>query len=175
MYRLLGDLGSATNYFGEARKTLPGNAKVLISLAVALDQAKQWDKARQLYEASLKIDQNNPAVLNNLAYGMTEHGEDVDQALQYAQRAKQLQPNLSDIADTLGWIELKKGLTDDALDIFRGLVSKQPNQGAFRYHLAMALLQKGDKANAKAELKKALESNPGPDDKQKIQDLLSRQ
>jgi tetratricopeptide (TPR) repeat protein len=175
MYRLMGDFSSAINYFQEARKTLPDDVKVMISLALVMGQANHWKESRSFYETALKIEPSNAAVLNNLAFGMAENGEDLDQALQYAQRAKQMQPNSVDIADTLGWIYLKKNLADDALEIFRGLVSKQPNQSTFRYHLAMALSQKGDKAHAKDELKKALDSNPSQDEKRKIQDLLSRQ
>jgi len=113
-------------------------------------------------------------VLNNLAFVLCEHGGDLDDALTKAQRAKQLLPDLAEVSDTLGWIYLKKNLPDNALEIFRDLVNRQPNQPTFRYHLAMAMLQKGDKTHAKEELKKSLEANPSADERDKIQDLLNR-
>jgi tetratricopeptide (TPR) repeat protein len=174
MQRLMGDFGGAVNSFQAARQILPDDPRVLSSLAIVLGQANRWKESRQFYEATLKLDPNNGNVLNNLAYGMSEHNEDLDQALSWAQRAKQLKPNSPDVADTLGWIYLKKNLPDNALEIFQDLVNRQPNQPTFRYHLAMAMLQKGDKTHAKEELKKSLEANPSADEKDKIRDLLNR-
>ncbi len=155
--------GGAITSFQAARQTLPDDVRVLSSLGVALGQANRWRESRQFYEASLKVDPNNGLVLNNLAYGMTEHDEDLDQALSLAQRAKQLRPTSPDISDTLGWIYLKKDLADNALDIFRDLVSKQPNHPTFRYHLAMALLQKGRQGSSEGRIEQvpAIEPEPG--------------
>ena len=83
-------------------------------------------------------------------------------------------PGNAQIADTLGWIYIKKSLTDDAVRVFRDLVVKEPNNYQFHYHYAMALLQKGDKPSAKRELEAALKDNPSRDDKNKIQDLLQK-
>ena len=58
------------------------------------------------------------------------------------------------MADTLGWIYLKKNLSDNAIEIFQDLVAKAPNQSTFHYHLGMALYQKGDKPKAIKELNK---------------------
>jgi tetratricopeptide (TPR) repeat protein len=105
---------------------------------------------------------------------MAENNGDLDDALTKAQRAKQLLPNLAEINDTLGWIYLKKNLPDNAVEIFKDLVSKQPNQSTFRYHLAMALSQKGDKSRALEQLKEALKYNPPKEEKDKIQQMISR-
>ena len=47
------------------------------------------------------------------------------------------------VADTLGWIYLKENLSDKAVEMFKELVGKAPNHSTFRYHLGMALYQKG--------------------------------
>jgi len=85
-----------------------------------------------------------------------------------------LLPNLNEVSDTLGWIYLKKNLTDNAIDIFKDLVSKVPAQAVFRYHLGMAYSQKGDKTRALKELQDALKYNPTKDDRDKIQQLITR-
>jgi len=59
-----------------------------------------------------------------------------------------LLPDLNEVSDTLGWIYLKKNLTDNAIDIFKDLVNRVPAQAVFRYHLGMAYSQKGDKTRA---------------------------
>jgi len=136
--------------------------------------AGRWDEAKQIYEATLKLDANSGIPLNNLAFLIAEHNGDLDDALTKAQKAKQLLPNTFEVADTLGWIYLKKNLSDNAIDIFKYLVTKAPNHSTFRYHLGMALYQKGDKPKAIKELNDALKFNPAKDEREKIQTLLMR-
>ena len=45
-----------------------------------------------------------------------------------------------EFADTIGWIYLKKNLTDNALEIFENIVKSKPMEPIFRYHLALALI-----------------------------------
>ena len=71
-------------------------------------------------------------------------------------------------------IYLQKNLSDSALQIFRGLVKDQPNNATFRIHLALALLQKGDKLSARRELQDALEARPQPADTLKIKELMGK-
>jgi tetratricopeptide (TPR) repeat protein len=174
VYRRKGDDGSAITNLQQARQILPDNPVVLSTLALTLDHAGKWNEAKQVYEAALKVQSNDGVVLNNLAYLMAEHNGDLDDALTKAGRAKQLLPNLAEVSDTLGWIYLKKNLSDSAIQIFKELVQRAPNQATFRYHLAMAYSQKGDKPNAIKELQQALKDSPTKDEKDKIQQLLTR-
>jgi len=59
-----------------------------------------------------------------------------------AQRARQGMPNSPDILDTLGWIYLKKNLSDDACGPFKELLDSDPNRASYHYHYRMALLQR---------------------------------
>ncbi len=174
VYRRKGDDASAIADLQQARQVLPDSSAVLSTLALTLDHAGKWSDAKQVYEAALKVKSDDGVVLNNLAYLMAEHNGDLDDALTKAGRAKQLLPNLNEVSDTLGWIYLKKNLSDSAIQIFKELVQKAPNQATFRYHLAMAYSQKGDKPSAIKELQQALKNGPTKDEKDKIQALLSR-
>ena len=173
-YRRKGDYANALAALQKARVTLGDNVTVLMTLALSLESLGRWDEARQVYEATIKLDPNAGVALNNLAYGMAEHGGDLNQALTLAQRAKALLPNLSEVNDTMGWIYLKKALPEAAIDIFKDLVSKEPNHATFRYHLGMAYSQKGDKPRAVAELKEALKFNPSKPERDQIQGLLNK-
>ena len=173
-YRRKGDLGNSVAALQKAREILPDNSTVMMTLALVLDAAGRWSEAKQVYEVVIKLDPANGVALNNLAFLLTEHGGDLDDALTKAQRAKQLLPNLSEVSDTLGWIYLKKNLTDNAIDIFQDLVNKVPAQAVFRYHLGMAYSQKGDKTRALKELQDALKYNPTKADRDKIQQLITR-
>ena len=111
-YRRKGDANGAIQALQKARETLPDNVVVLSTLGLVLDGAQRRPEAKQVYEATLKLDPNNAVVLNNLAFLLAESGGDLDDALTKAQRAKQLLPSLFEISDTLGWIYLKKNLAD---------------------------------------------------------------
>jgi tetratricopeptide (TPR) repeat protein len=175
-YRRKGDLQDSISALEDARKFLPDNIVILSTLGLVLDSAGKWTEARQVYSATLKMDPNNAVSLNNLAFLMAEHGDtgDLDTALTMAQKAKQLLPNLPEVSDTLGWIYLKKNLSGDAVDIFKGLVVKVPNSSTYRYHLAKAFAQQGDKVRAQSELISALKLNPTAYEKTQIQDLLQK-
>jgi tetratricopeptide (TPR) repeat protein len=173
-YRRKGDLNNSIVALQKARDILPDNGVVLSTLALVMDAAGRWSESRQVYEVVIKLDPSNGVALNNLAFLLTEHGGDLDDALTKAQRAKQLLPDLSEVSDTLGWIYLKKNLTDNAIDIFKDLVNKVPAQAVFRYHLGMAYSQKGDKTRALKELQDALKFNPTKGDRDKIQQLITR-
>ena len=172
--RRKGDLNAAINALQKSREIMPENALVVSTLALTLDGAGRKQEARQAYEQALKLEPSNGVALNNLAFLIAENGGDLDQALTFAQKAKQYLPNLLEVSDTLGWIYLKKNLSDNAVQIFTDLVGKQPNHSTYRYHLGMALSQKGDSPRAMKELEQALKNNPPKEEAAKIRALMSK-
>ena len=89
-----------------------------------------------------------------------------------AQRAFQAQPQSPDIADTLGWVYIRKNLSGEAIRVFTDLVKKYPSNPMYRYHYGMALMQRGDRPAAKRELESALKNQPSKSETDKIQELL---
>ena len=171
--RRKGDINAAIDTFRRASQAAPTDARPLLQLGLLLDGTGRRDQAKPIYEQILKIQPDHPIALNNLAFIKAEDGQDLDEALTMAQRARQGLPNSPDIMDTLGWIYLKKNLSDDAIRTFKELVTADPNRAAYHYHYGMALLQKGDKLSAKRELETAIKFNPSKDDAGKIQKLLA--
>jgi tetratricopeptide (TPR) repeat protein len=173
-YRRKGDLANAIQAFQKARELTPDDVLVLSELALVLDAAQRWSEAMKVYEAAIRLAPNDAVSLNNDAFLIAEHGGDLDQALTRAQRATQLLPKYPEVADTLGWIYLKKNLSDQAIEIFKRNVAQQPNSSTYRYHLGMAWYQKGDKTQAHQALVEALKYNPSGYEKQKIQELMAK-
>jgi tetratricopeptide (TPR) repeat protein len=171
-YRAKGDLQASINTLQEARKFLPDNPLILGSLGMVLDAAGQYTQANQVYMVLTKIDPNNAVWLNNLAFLMAEHGGDLNQALTFAQHAKQLLPELPEISDTLGFIYLRKNLSTEAVDIFKDLVTRVPTSSTYHYHLARAYYQQGDKSRAAGQLQIALRYSPANNERAEIQELL---
>ena len=172
--RRKGDLNQAVEHFRRCSQEAPSDTSCLLQLGLLLEGTGKRDQAKPIYEQILKIQPDHPVALNNLAYIKAEEGVDLDQALTMAQRARQKAPGSVDIADTLGWIYIKKNLSEDAVRVFKDLVQKDPNNYNFHYHYGMALLQKGDKPSAKKELETALQNRPSKDDEAKIREMLQK-
>ncbi len=176
-YQLKGDTNAAIENYRKAKSLAPTTDAVPATrLALLLDGAGRRDEAKPLYQEILKIDPNNLAALNNLAYIKAEEGEDLDTALSLAQRARQIKPMDPNVADTLGWIYIKKNLSDDAIRIYREVVTTDTGKAnaAYHYHLAMALYQKGDKQGAKQALNEAVKLGPNATDQQGIKELMAK-
>jgi Flp pilus assembly protein TadD len=67
---------------------------------------------------------------------------------------------------------MKNGQTADAIASFRDLVQAHPSNTTYRYHLAMALLQNGDRGAAQVEAKAALQLNPSLKEQEEIREFL---
>ncbi len=171
-YKAVGKLPEALASFQKAIELAPQDAGAHVKLALTFEEMGDPRKARPLYEKVIKLIPDHQIALNNLAYQMAESGENLDLALTYAQRARQKFPQSLDIADTLGWVYIRKNLSDNAITIYRDLVSKNPRHVTWRYHLALALFQKGDKPKARQELETALRNKPTKEEEGKIRDLL---
>ena len=174
VYRKKGDLKAAVDAFRKAKELRPNDPVPHLHLALLLDGQGQREQARPIYEQILKLQPDHPIALNNLAYMLAEDGEHLDEALKLAERAKQRLPDNVNVSDTLGWIYIKKNLSDEAIRIYRELIAKQPERSTFRYHLGMALYQKGDKLQAKKELQAALQKKPSKDEETKIRELMGK-
>jgi tetratricopeptide (TPR) repeat protein len=173
-YLRKGDIQQSINSLEKARQGQPNNTVLTTNLGMLYDAENKPDLARKYYELSIRVDPNNPTALNNLAYLISQTNGDLDQALTYATRAKQRLPEHTEVNDTLGWIYLKKNLTDQAIDTFRTLVVKAPQNPTYHYHYAMALLQKGDREGAKKECQSALTDKPGKQQENDIRQLLAK-
>jgi beta-lactamase regulating signal transducer with metallopeptidase domain/tetratricopeptide (TPR) repeat protein len=173
-YRRMGDLTRAMETFQRAIVADPKNAEALLQVALILDRTGRRADAVPVYERVLRLQPNNTVALNNLAFAKAEDGNDLDSALAMAQAAYKKVPDSEDIADTLGWIYIKKNLGGDAVALYQDVTTKHPENAAFHYHFGMALLQTGDKSGALRELSDALRNKPSKDEQSKIEALLMR-
>ena len=112
------------------------------------------------YRKMLEIDPHHPLALNNLAFHLSSGDKDLDEALKYAQMAREISPkNAAALDDTIGWILYRKGLYASAVRTLRNAVADEPN-AVRRFHLAMAHFKAGDRKEAVAVYKSAVAANP---------------
>ncbi len=172
--RLKGDVNASMENFRKCSQNAPADTMCLMLLGMELQGTGRDDQAVPIYEQILRIDPNHAVALNNLAYIKAQEGLDLDNALTMAQRAVQHSPQQLDFSDTLGWIYIKKNLTEQAIRIFSDLSSKDPKNSTFHFHYGMALAQKGDKPGAKKEFNRALELKPSKDEESRIHEQLQK-
>jgi predicted Zn-dependent protease len=99
-------------------------------------------------------------------------GSNLEDALALARKAVAKEPGNSQYADTVGFIYLKKRDFASALQIFDKLSRRYPNEGGFRYHLALALVESGRKQEGERELRAAIAADPALAGQSGVSDLL---
>jgi tetratricopeptide (TPR) repeat protein len=174
VYQAQGDKASAIQTYEAARVLSPDDPVIIGWLALLRDSTGQKREADADYQRSLALNPSDPALLNNRAYFIAESGGDLDEGLRLIKAALQNRPTEPGILDTLGWLYTKKGMNDSAVEVLSNLVKAHPDEPAFRYHLGVALFQKGDRAGAKRELGTGLSKHPSKEDEEKIRSFLTR-
>ncbi len=75
---------------------------------------KQYDLSDENFEKSLKLNPNNPTVLNNYSYYLSVRGDRLEDAEKMSKRSLDLSPDQATFMDTYGWILYKMGNYKDA-------------------------------------------------------------
>ena len=122
-------------------------------------------EAKALYEKVLAARSDLPGAKNDLAWILAEEGTDLERSLALAQEAQQAEPENAEIADTLGYVYLKKGLSDPALQQFKYAVELagraandvQVERPEYHYHLGLALKALGRNDEAAVAFERALQ------------------
>jgi tetratricopeptide (TPR) repeat protein len=165
-----------------ARKRAPEDTEVPFQLAGLFERQNRLDEARAMYEEVLRLNQDQPVVKNNLAWLLVNSpapsDADLDRALELAQSAKEALPNNPSVADTLGWVMLKKQVCSAAISLFHEAIAAYPEshplRGTVRYHLARGYECNGEVDRAISELTRALEEVPSFAERKDSEAMLNR-
>jgi putative PEP-CTERM system TPR-repeat lipoprotein len=116
-------------------------------------------KAIEHYRRVVEADNSNSMALNNLAFALSRDTAMLDEAMKYAQKAKELAPENAYVQDTLGWIYYRKGLYQMAArELERALV--KDNLPIIRLHLGMAYRKLGEVDKGRQLMTAALAADP---------------
>ncbi|GAB7026173.1 tetratricopeptide repeat protein [Geotalea toluenoxydans] len=170
---MLGDLNAgnkdnkaAMAAFTQAARNKPDYAPALYAQGVLLDQSGQKKEAAAKYRAALEKSENYVQALNNLACLYADGYGGLSEAERLAMRAYKLQPSNPAVMETLGYVLLKNGQKPHALELLQKAAERLPNNGYAQYHLALALMETGNEAQAGLKLKKALQLGKFPEQDQ---------
>lgn len=112
---------------------------------------KDLDEAAQRYTDALKGAPDLPVLLNNLAWVYQLQGK--PEAIDLAQRALKLSPNVPSFLDTLARAYAANKQADKAVATQTQLLALDPNEPEHRLHMAEYQIQAGNKDAAREQLK----------------------
>lgn len=115
---------------------------------IAYERSHQWDKAQADFLSALKLNPDQPDVLNYLGYSWVDRGENLDRALVMIQKAVKVRPTDGYIVDSLGWAYYKLDRTEEAVKTLEQAVQLKPNDPAINNHLGDAYWKAGRKLEA---------------------------
>ncbi len=150
----------------------PNDLAIEISLADSYKNSGDLLQAAEKYEQLLNNRGQLPILLNNIAnvyYALNETEKAREHALQ---AYSYLKDNVA-IIDTYAWIESRLGNHEKALPLFRHALTKDYDNAAIKYHLAVTLDKLGRTAEAKNFLIEAVDSDQMFSDKEQAKSLLA--
>ena len=104
------------------------------------------------------------AIENDLAFLLAREGRDLDRALELALEAKQAFGEDPEVADTLGFVMLQRGLAGPAAEQFLSALRLAEERGravpGIHYHMGLALRALGQEKAAEQHLERALSIDP---------------
>jgi len=141
-----GDQEAAVQHFLKAAEYAPVPSEPLLIVGGIYEGRGDVDGAVKMYRRVIEADASNPLAKNNLAWVLASKDdpspEDLDEALELAQDAKESLPENGSVADTLGYVMYKKDIQGAAISLFREALNRfpegSPGRAIVRYHLALS-------------------------------------
>jgi len=156
IYRKTDQVPKAIEKLEQAMVRNPKDASTQILIGFLHDDRKDYAAARDAYQKVLTMDPNNFTALNNLAYLLGEKFGQLDQALEMAQKAYDLNANEPNLADTFGWLLYQKKQYVRALTLLQQAADDLPNLAEVQYHLGMTHYMLGEEQPARLALQQSL-------------------
>ena len=146
-----GNFAAATTAYRKAVDALGDKAAwpLIYAAGNAADAAGDWAVARPLLERALKMAPDEPAILNELGYGLVLRSEDMARGSALVARAADLRPDDAAIVDSLGWATFRKGDVEQAIPLLERAARLDNGQAEIGEHLGDAYWQAGQRIAAR--------------------------
>jgi tetratricopeptide (TPR) repeat protein len=158
-----GYIEQAEGFFVQAVKDDPASAEALYGLGSAYLHRQQTSSARDCFERALRLHASYPGTppnaWNNLGILAASDG-DTDHAIEYFQRALQIDPNHPIALQNLGNAYRQKKDWPEAKRFLEQALTLNANDPEANYSLGMVYAQQNDTARAYEYLQKAVAARP---------------
>ncbi|MEC8664463.1 MAG: tetratricopeptide repeat protein [Pseudomonadota bacterium] len=178
LYRQEENFKNALTAYNKAAKQLGGDTipaeywHLLYARGMAYEREGKWNNAEADLKAALVYQPNHPYLLNYLGYGWADQGMNLQESLELIKRAVALRPYDGYIIDSLGWVQYRMGLYDEALPNLEKAVSLLPYDSTINDHLGDVYWQLGRHTEARFQWERAVNYSEGETDISLIEQKL---
>jgi tetratricopeptide (TPR) repeat protein len=168
---------AVTAYDGAIARTPnlgPRDWRMFYSRGVALERSGEWPRAEADLKQALKLQPEQPLVLNYLGYSWIDKGQNLAEALKMIERAVELRPDDGYIVDSLGWAFYRLGEMTRATQFLERAIELLPEDPTINDHLGDAYWRTGRLVEARYQWSRALQFGPEADEVQGIRTKLDR-
>lgn len=156
----------------QEREAGEGDWRLYYTRGIALERAKQWDRAEADLLKALELEPDHPLVLNYLGYSWIEQGQNLERAKAMIEKAVAQRPQDGFIADSLGWALYQLGEYPEAVKHLERAVGLEPGDPVINDHLGDAYWLAGRRDEARFQWKRSLSQEPDAEVEEVIQDKL---
>lgn len=150
-----------------AREAAAPDWRLLYLRAVALEQGGRWSEAEKDLQAALKVNPDEPELLNFLGYSWIDRNERLPEALAMVEKAVAARPQSGAMMDSLGWAYFRLGDYKTAIEKLEAAVELEPGDPDINGHLGDAYWKVGRMIEARFQWQRVLSLEPT--DKQKAE------
>ncbi|MBT5485004.1 MAG: tetratricopeptide repeat protein [Gammaproteobacteria bacterium] len=154
-----GFLDEAGTVLNNAVGAFPNNIQLLFLRSVYSQEINDLTTMEVDLRKIIQLNPNSPVAYNSLGYYLADRSDRIEEAYELIQRAVELAPNDPAIIDSLGWVQYRLGLYDEARQNLDKAYELYPDHEVAA-HLGEVLWVMGEKSAARAVWRKALESQP---------------
>lgn len=157
-----------------ALPSAPGHSDWMLyySRANAAMEAGNWPAAEADLKVALKLNPNEPHVLNFLGYSWVEKHENLHKAMAMLEKASRLDPDNGFITDSVGWAYYRLGQYDKATARLEQAVEQAPGDPTINDHLGDAYWKVGRQREARFQWNHALAFGAAGEEKAKVEEKL---
>lgn len=133
---------------------------VYYARGICYERAGQWQKAEADFLEAMRLEPDQPDVLNYLGYSWLTQNKHITQAKEMIEKAMAARPYDAHIIDSMGWALYHLGKYDEALKYLEQAIDLAPRDPTVNEHLGDVYWQLGYELQARYQWERALYFDP---------------
>ncbi len=143
------------------------------SRGTSYERVHKWPQAEADLQTALKLNPDEPTVLNYLGYSWVDQNKNLKTGLQLIEKAVKLKPEDGYIVDSLGWAHFRMGNFKEAVRWLERAVELRPDDPVLNDHYGDGLWRVGREREAVFQWNQSLQLKPEAEDAEKTQKKLT--
>jgi len=142
-----------------AINTLPNTPEMIYDFAMLAEKVLRFDVMEQQLRKLITLKPDFAQAYNALGYTLADRNERLDEAEGLIEKALSLSPDDHYILDSMGWVQYRRGMLNEAADYLRRAYSEKTDP-EIAAHLGEVLWQQGKRDEAVKTWEEALRAHP---------------